>query len=104
MILRSWSGVTLPERAADYIRYLETAILPELRSISGHRGAYVLRRDLGSEVEFQVLSLWDSMDDVRGFAEDVDVAVVPAQARALLERFDAKARHHDIVFAPDPAH
>lgn len=101
MILRSWSGVTLAERAAEYLRYLETTILPELRSISGHRGAYVLRRDLGSEVEFQMLSLWDSMDAVRGFAENIDVAVVPAQAQKLLERFDAEARHYDVVFAPD---
>ena len=104
MIVRSWSGFTLPSRAADYIRYLQETILPELRSIDGHRGAYILRRDLETEVEFQVLSLWDSLDAIRRFAgQDPDCAVVPEPARALLERFDDRVRHYEAITSPELA-
>ena len=104
MIVRSWSGVTLPSRAADYVRYLQETILPQLRSLDGHRGTYVLRRELETEVEFQVLSLWDSLDAIRGFAgEDPDTAVVPEPAKALLERFDDRVRHYLAVSCPELA-
>jgi heme-degrading monooxygenase HmoA len=104
LIVRSWSGFTLPSQAADYIRYLQETILPELRTIDGHRGAYILRRELETEVEFQVLSLWDSLDAIRRFAgQDPDSAVVPEPARALLERFDDRVRHYEVIAAPELA-
>ena len=79
-----------------YLAHLESAVLPELRHIDGHRGAYVLR----DGHEFQVVTLWDSMEAVRGFAgDDPEAAVVPPEARALLARFDERVRHFEIVQA-----
>ena len=49
------------------------------------------------EVEFVTIMVFDSLDDVREFAgEDYQTAVVPAQARALLARFDKRSQHYEI--------
>ena len=87
MITRAWWGRALPENADAYVAHLRADVLGQLNDIKGHRGAYVLRRPAGEgqagEVEFAVLTLWDSMDAIRQFAgEDPDIAVVPPAARA----------------------
>jgi hypothetical protein len=51
--------------------------------------------------EFVTTMLFDSMDAVRTFAgDDVEAAVVPPEARALLTHFDAWAAHYDVLLAP----
>ena len=103
MITRAWWGKTPFDKANDYIRHLEGKVLPELQKIDGHRGAYILRRDLDDGVEFAVLTLWESMDAIRQFAgEDPERAVVLPEARAVLSEFDSKVKHYEIVSGPDP--
>jgi heme-degrading monooxygenase HmoA len=69
----------------------------------GHRGSYLVRRDVGDEVEFATLTLWDSLDSVKAFAgEDHEVAVVPEPARAVLSRWDERSAHYDVVLSPSP--
>jgi heme-degrading monooxygenase HmoA len=103
MITRAWWGKTPFDKANDYIRHLEGKVLPELRKIDGHKGAYILRRDLHDGVEFAVLTLWESMEAIRQFAgEDPERAVVTPEAKALLREFDSKVKHYEIVSGPDP--
>jgi hypothetical protein len=66
----------------------------------------LLRRAHKDEVEFVTIMWFGSLDDVRAFAgAEYEVAVVPADARALLSRFDARSAHYDVRErrAPDPA-
>jgi len=74
------------------------------RASTGSRafiGAYVLRRERGTEVEFATLTLWDTLSAVRAFAgEDHERAVVPAEARALLAHFEERSDHHEVVLTP----
>ena len=101
MILRAWSGWTAPERADAYRRFLLGAVRPQLERLPGFRGLYLLRREAGAEVEHQVLTLWDSMDAIRGFAGDHAArAVVEPEAAALMTRFDREVRHYDVLDAP----
>ncbi len=96
MIARTWSGTSRPDSGDAYLAHLESTILPEIRQIDGHRGAYVLRDGHA----FQVVTLWDSMDAIRRFAgDDPEAAVVPPDARALLASFDERVRHFEIVHA-----
>jgi len=98
MIGRHWRGLAHRESAEAYQEHLERETLPRLRSIDGHRGAYVLRRELEDEVEFVVLTLWDSLEAVRRFAgEEYETAVVPAEARELLSSFDEKVVHYQVA-------
>jgi hypothetical protein len=57
----------------------------------------LLRRVAGDAVEFVTLMWFDSVEAVRAFAgADYEVAVVPPEARVLLERFDARSAHYEV--------
>ncbi len=97
---RVWHGSTTAANAAGYEDHLRLATLPALRELDGHRGAYVLRRDVEDGVDFIVLTLWQTLEAVRAFAgDDYELAVVPPEARALLSRADERALHYEVPFA-----
>jgi len=103
MISRLWHGWTTHEHADDYERLLRETVLPgiDARDLAGYRGAHLLRRDVGDEVEFVTVMWFDALADVRAFAgDDHETAVVPAAARALLARFDARSAHYDVKRTP----
>jgi hypothetical protein len=102
MIARWWRGwAASAENAAAYEELLKTTILPWVAEHGGHRGSYLVRRDVEEGVEFATLTLWDSLDSVRAFAgEEYEVAVVPEPARAVLSRWDERSVHYDVAVSP----
>ena len=101
MISRIWHGWTTPGNADKYEALLKEEIFVGIqnRKIRGFNGIQLLRREVGQEVEFVTIMLFDSLDDVREFAgEDYEVAVVPQKARAVLSRFDERSQHYEIRF------
>jgi heme-degrading monooxygenase HmoA len=104
MIARWWRGWTATSEATRaYEQLLRTTILPSVRSHEGSRGTYLFRRDLAEGgAEFATLTLWESLDAVRGFAgADYELAVVPDAARGVLERFDERSAHYEVVESPE---
>ena len=102
MITRIWHGWTSPENADKYERLLRSEVLPGIHRVAGYRGAHLLRRNGQGEVEFVTLTYFDNIEAVRAFAgEDYEVAVVPAEARKLLARFDQRSAHYETVFKVD---
>jgi heme-degrading monooxygenase HmoA len=102
MIARMWRGSTIRERADDYVKHLQQSVIPELRQIDGFKGIYLLRRESSGDVEFVVLTLWESMEAIRKFAgENPEVAVVAPAARVLFREYDAKVKHFEIVLNLD---
>jgi heme-degrading monooxygenase HmoA len=98
VIARVWHGWTRPENAHAYEELLREEIFPGIRRIEGFRGADLLRADGEGEVEFVTVTLFDSLGAVRAFAgEDYEAAVVPPEARRLLERFDERSRHYELL-------
>jgi heme-degrading monooxygenase HmoA len=98
MISRVWHGWTKREHADAYERILRTTILPGIHRVAGYRGADLLRRDAGDEVEFVTITRFDSMDAVRAFAgADYEVAVIHPDARDLLSRYDERSTHYETV-------
>jgi heme-degrading monooxygenase HmoA len=101
MIGRLWHGWTTHENADAYEALLRREVLPGIHRVPGYRGAYLLRREAGPEVEFVTMTLFDSWDAVRAFAgSDFEAAVVPPAARSLLARFDARSVHYDVLHQP----
>ncbi len=101
MIARLWHGWTRPENADAYETLLRTKILPGIHRVKGYQGAYLLRRDAGSEVEFITITLWENMDAVREFAgADKAHAVGPPDAQKLLSRYDQQSVHYDATWCP----
>ena len=99
MISRIWHGWTIPGNADKYEALLKEEIFVGIqnRKIRGFNGIQFLRREVGQEIEFVTIMLFDSLDSIREFAgEDYEIAVVPEKARAVLSRFDERSRHYEI--------
>jgi hypothetical protein len=99
MIARLWRGWAATTEAADlYEAFLRTKFLPAAHAIEGYRGASVLRRTVGNEVEFTTLTRFDSIAAIRQFAgEDAELAHVAPRARELLAHFEDRCQHFDLV-------
>ena len=67
------------------------------RDIPGSRGTLVLRRERAGYTEFETILLFESMEDVRGFAGDeLDAAVFfELDDKYLVER-DLEVRHYEV--------
>lgn len=99
-IKRIWHGWTTPENADAYWGVLSGDVIPgiEAKSIQGYRGMEVLRRDRGSEVEFVTIMTFDSLESVIEFqGEDYARCYVPDVAKAVLERWDERAAHFEVL-------
>jgi len=97
-IHRSWKGVAKPGQEDAYITHLERETWPALRQMAGFVHLVILRRAIESGTEFQVITVWRSLDDIKAFAgEDVEAAVVPPAAAALLSSYDRRAAHYEQV-------
>ena len=101
MIARFWSARTPRTNAARYAEHLDANVLPALRALSGYAGAALLQRavqDRADEVEIVVVTWWESLDAIRAFAgDDLEEAVVTDPAVALLNDYDRRVRHYDVV-------
>jgi heme-degrading monooxygenase HmoA len=98
VIIRSFHATATAEGADAYRAHFVRSVLPDLERLEGYRGAYLLRRDHDSQVELQVLTLWDSLAAISGFtAEDLDRAVVEPPAQAVLSTYDTTVTHHTVV-------
>jgi heme-degrading monooxygenase HmoA len=104
MIVRLWRGWAASTAAADsYQEFLRSKFLPGIHSLPGYRGASVLRRTVGNEIEFVTLTRFESVEAIRGFAgEDYEAAHVAPEARALLSRFDARCQHFEWAVEDKP--
>ena len=101
-ILRMWKARSTGDKAGLYVQHATKNVFPALRSIKGHRGAYLLRRAIHGAVEIVVLTLWESMEAVRQFAgAQPENAVVEPEARAVLTDYDTSVTHFEIVTGPE---
>jgi heme-degrading monooxygenase HmoA len=105
MIARIWRGRASSAENADlYQEFLRSTFLPSIHTIEGYRGARVLRRTIGGEVEFVTITQFDSLEAIRKFAgADYEAAHVAPRARELLSRFEDRCQHFEIVFDDEPA-
>ena len=98
MIARIWHGRARPEHADSYEALLKPEVLPGIGKVEGYKGSYLMRREVGDEVEFITIILWDSIDAVRAFAgPDYETSIIPEERRKYLSQHDAKAAHYEIV-------
>ena len=104
MIARLWRGWTDNVTAANlYEEFLRSTFLPSIHAIEGYRGASVIRRRVGEEVEFMTITRFASLEAIRKFAgDDYEAAHVAPRARELLSRFDVRCQHFELVIDDEP--
>ena len=101
-IKRIWHGWTSPENADAYEKLLreEVSVGIEAMEIGGLQRFEMLRRPVGVEVEFVTIMEFDRLDSVKAFVgEDYEQCYVPQAARALLQRFEERSAHYDLLEA-----
>jgi heme-degrading monooxygenase HmoA len=106
MISRHWKGIARPGYAEAYVQHLRHDTFPGLARIPGFVRASILRRIVDAGTEFQVVTVWDSLEAIKAFAgEDPEIAVVPAAVRAMLATYDERVVHYEIAdsFESKPA-
>ncbi len=98
MIARVWRGITLKEKADDYLAYLNETGLKDYAKTPGNRGVTILRRDQGEHCEIMLISLWDSMDAVRAFAgENPERSVYYPEDEQFLLQMEPLVRHYEVA-------
>lgn len=100
MIARTWRGSVRSRDADRYLDYLRKTGFAEYHSQPGHLGTLGLRRTDADTTEFLLVTLWTSMEAVRGFVGDDPARAVfyPEDEHFLVDR-DLHARHFEAVFA-----
>jgi hypothetical protein len=99
MIARIWHGYTSERNADIYENLLKEEIFAgiENKNVKGYKGIQLLRRALGNEIEFTTIMWFENIESVKQFAgDDYETAYVPAKAREVLLRFDARSIHCEL--------
>jgi heme-degrading monooxygenase HmoA len=97
-ISRQWRGLAKEERADDYVEHLRRDTFPQLERIPGFVDATILRRAVARGVEFLIITRWQSLDAIRGFAgADAETAVVPQNVQRMMLEYDRRVAHYEIV-------
>ena len=99
-ICRQWRGWTTSENADAYEDVVRNDVIPgiEARNIPGFLHIDLMKREVGYEVEFVTLMWFDSLDSITAFTgEDYAVSHVPEAARRVLERFDERSAHFEVL-------
>lgn len=102
MIARVWAARATIANAPAYAEHLRTEVIPGLRSVDGYQGAKLLQRADGDEIEIVVVTWWQSLDAIHGFAgDDIGSAVVTDHATGLLAGFDERVLHYEMVLSDE---
>lgn len=103
MIARIWRGITLKEKADDYLAHLRDTGLKAYAATPGNRGVSVLRREQGEHCEIMLVSFWDSMQAVRAFAgENADRSVYYPEDERYLLQMEPLVRHYEVAEQHQP--
>jgi heme-degrading monooxygenase HmoA len=99
MIVRTWRGRATAANAPAYVRHFTGTVVPQLKALPGHRGAWLMQREIDGEVELVSTTLWESRAAIEAFAgKDIGRAHVEPQARAVLSAFDDFAEHYEVAY------
>jgi heme-degrading monooxygenase HmoA len=99
MVARVWKGLTPVTKAAQYLEYLRRTGVEECLATNGNRGVLVLQQATAEgTAEFLFVSLWESMDSIRGFAGDeIEKAVYYPEDHEFLLAMEPRVLHYDVA-------
>lgn len=99
MIARIWQGCTRPGMGKAYMSYLEQTGLKEYRETKGFKDVFVLTREIEGTTEYLLITLWEDMEAVRGFAgPEPEKAVYYPEDDRYFPESECKpyVRHYDV--------
>lgn len=98
MITRMWHGRVPTSKAREYRAFLNKRAIPDYRSVEGNVDVYILERHEGEITHFITLSIWESMNAIKGFVgEDIDIAKYYKEDKDFLLEFEPNVLHYKVV-------
>lgn len=104
MICRLWRGWTRREDADAYQAVIHHQEIPDIEALclEGFQMIDLMRRDVdgehGPQTEFSTLMWFASIEAVMAFLpQGHDLAYVPEAALGLLQRWDERAAHYEVL-------
>jgi heme-degrading monooxygenase HmoA len=68
MVARIWHGRTPADKAEEYKQYLFDVGVKKIASLPGNRGVQMMVNKTADQGEFMIVSYWDSIDAIKGYA------------------------------------
>ncbi|MFI5153286.1 MAG: antibiotic biosynthesis monooxygenase [Chitinophagales bacterium] len=100
MIARIWHGKTDKSNLVTYSEFLRKKAIPDYKKANGLQGMSFLRKVIGSEAHFTLITYWQNMDAIRAFAgNDIEKAKYYPEDKDFLLEFEEVVQHYE-VFAP----
>lgn len=98
MIARVWHGTTSKENRPAYVKYLKTTGIRAFKKSKGNVGVFFMVRDSHELTEYLIVSLWDSMKAIEGFAgTDSSKAVYYPKDSEFLLGLEPEVKHFEVV-------
>lgn len=95
MIARLWHGVTLAEKSAEYLGFLQARAVPDYRSMPGNASVEILHRNAGYVTHFLIVTHWESTEAIAAFAgSDTAQAKYYPEDRDFLLEFEPRVEHY----------
>ena len=102
MIARIWRSVTPASRADEYLGHLNRTWVPDCKAAEGNRGAFILQRRQGGQVQFLLLSLWESLEALaRSAGPDIEKTRRYPEGEDFLLAYESLATHYQVLVAPE---
>lgn len=104
MIGRIWRGYATHENADRYQSIVTGEVIPGIleMELPGFRSIELFRKTRAKDVEFITVMRFEDRDAVKAFVgEDYERSHVPLRAKEVLEQFDTRAQHYDILLTEE---
>jgi heme-degrading monooxygenase HmoA len=97
MVARIWHGRTPAEKADEYRQYLFEVGVKKIATLPGNRGVQMMMSRTAEQGEFMVISYWDSIDAIKGYAgaEYTKVHDLPRDKEFLIDQ-EKLVRHFEL--------
>ena len=98
MVARIWHGRTPAAKADEYRQYLYEAGVKKIATLPGNRGVQMMMSKTAAEGEFMVVSYWDSIEAIKGYAGQnyTQVHDLPRDKEFLIDH-EPLVRHLDLA-------
>ena len=102
MIARMWHGVAPEALADEFQNYIYATGLPGLKSTPGNVGVMIFRRTENSRVHFLLISFWESLKAISGFAgSDIEMARYYPEDEKYLIELEPTVTHYQLIAAQE---
>lgn len=97
MVARVWHGRTPLDKADEYRQYLFDVGVKKIATLPGNRGVQMMVAKTADQGEFMVISYWDSVDAIKGYAgaNYTKVHDLPRDKDFLIDK-ESLVRHFDL--------